>query len=144
MEEVKTMANPLLGTALVAVPVTALYGALSSLLLLGLGLNVSRLRGKYNTFRGDGGHAELIGAIRAHGNSVEHVPLLLILLLAAELCGGSSTLLHIFGGALVVSRILHAVGLIKGSSAIQIPGALSTYALEAALPIYLLILRPWG
>jgi hypothetical protein len=144
LEEVKTMANPILGTSLVAVPVTALYGAVSALLILGLGLNVSRLRGKYNTFRGDGGHAELIGAVRAHGNSVEHVPLLLVLLLAAELCGGSSTVLHIFGGALVVSRLLHAVGVLRAVQPIQIPGALSTYALEAALPIYLLILRPWG
>jgi len=138
------MANPILGTALVAVPVTALYGAVSALFILALGLNVSRLRGKYNVFRGDGGHAELASAIRAHGNSVEHVPLIVTLLLAAELCGGSSTVLHIFGGALVVSRILHAVGLFKGTSAIQVPGALSTYALEAALPIYLLILRPWS
>lgn len=138
------MANPLLGTALVAVPVTALYGALSSLLIMGLGLNVSRLRGKFNTFRGDGGHAELSGAIRAHGNTVEHVPLLLLLLLAAELCGGSSTALHIFGGAMVVARILYAVGMLRGVQAIQISGVLPTYALEAALPIYLLILRPWG
>jgi uncharacterized protein len=139
------MANPLLGTALMAVPVTALYGAISALLTLALGLNVSRVRGKYNVFpSGDGGHAELARAIRAHGNNTEHVPLLLIMLLAAELCGGSSTMLHIFGGALVVSRILHAVGLSLGKATIQLPGALSTYLLEAALPIYLLILRPWG
>ncbi len=138
------MANPLLGTALMAVPVTALYGAVSALLTLALGLNVSRLRGKYNTWRGDGGHAELAGAIRAHGNNTEHVPLLLVMLLVAELSGGSSTVLHIFGGAVVVSRLLHAVGMYLGKSAIQIPGALSTYLLEAALPIYLLILRPWS
>ncbi|WP_224369891.1 MAPEG family protein [Hyalangium versicolor] len=138
------MANPILGTSLMAVPVTALYGAISALLTLALGLNVSRLRGKYNVFRGDGGHAELQGAIRAHGNIVEHVPILIILLLVAELCGGNSTVLHLFGGALVVARLLHGVGYIQGKSAIQIPGALLTYALEAALPIYVLILRPWS
>ncbi|HYI00398.1 MAPEG family protein [Hyalangium sp.] len=138
------MANPILVTALMAVPVTALYGAISALWILGLGINVSRVRGKHNVFRGDGGHADLAAAIRAHGNTVEHVPLILVLLLAAELCGGSSTLLHVFGGVLVVSRILHTVGLLRQTSAIQIPGALSTYLLEAGLPIYLLILRPWG
>jgi uncharacterized membrane protein YecN with MAPEG domain len=138
------MANPILGTTLMAVPVTALYGAISSLFILGLGVNVSRLRGKFNVFRGDGGHAELQGAIRAHGNSVEHVPLILLLLLVAELCGGSSMVLHIFGGALIVSRLLHAVGYIRNVQAIQIPGASLTYLLEIALPIYVLILRPWG
>jgi uncharacterized protein len=138
------MANPIFGTTLMTVPVTALYGALSALLTLGLGLNVSRLRGKYNIFRGDGGHADLQGAIRAHGNIVEHVPMLVLLLLVAELCGGNSTVLHIFGGALVVGRVLHAVGLIRGAQALQLPGALTTYALEAAIPIYVLILRPWS
>ena len=138
------MANPILGTTLMAVPVTALYGAINSLLILGLGVNVSRLRGKYNVFLGDGGHKDLAGAVRAHGNSVEHVPLILLLLLVAELCGGSSTVLHIFGGALVVSRLLHAVGFMRGVTAIQIPGASLTYLLEIALPIYVLILRPWS
>jgi uncharacterized membrane protein YecN with MAPEG domain len=138
------MANPILGTALMAVPVTALYGAISALWILGLGLNVSRLRRKHNVFRGDGGHADLASAIRAHGNTVEHVPLILVLLLAAELCGGSSTLLHVFGGALVVSRILHSVGMVLQKAVFLHPGAISTYLLEAALPIYLLILRPWG
>ncbi|MFL5350616.1 MAG: MAPEG family protein [Hyalangium sp.] len=138
------MANPILGTTLMAVPVTALYAALNSLVILGLGVNVSRLRGKYNVFLGDGGHKELAGAIRAHGNSVEHVPLLLLLLLAAELCGGSSIVLHIFGGAIILSRLFHAVGIMRGVQAIQIPGAVLTYLLEVALPLYLLILRPWG
>lgn len=138
------MANPILGTTLVAVPVTALYGALNALLVAALAVNVSRVRGKYKVFRGDGGHAELQGAIRAHGNNVEHVPLILLLLLIAELCGGSSVALHIVGGALLVSRVLHAFGLTRGLAAIQIPGALLTYALEVGLPLYVLWLRPWG
>jgi uncharacterized membrane protein YecN with MAPEG domain len=97
------MANPILGTALMAVPVTALYGALNALLTLALGLNISRLRNKYQLFRGDGGHADLAGAVRAHGNNIEHVPLILILLLTAELSGGASIVLHIFGGAVRVA-----------------------------------------
>ena len=138
------MANPILGTTLMAVPVTALYGAIGSLLILALGINVSRLRGKYNVFRGDGGHAELQNAVRAHGNVVEHMPLLLLLLLVAELCGGSSMMIHVFGGTLVVARVLHAVGFLRSKQAFSIPGAGLTYLLEAALPIYLLLLRPWG
>ena len=138
------MNNPILGTALMAVPVTALYGALNALLTLALGLNISRLRNKYQLFRGDGGHADLASAVRAHGNNTEHVPLILVLLLVAELSGGSSLMLHVFGGALLVSRLLHGVGVIVASKALTFPGAISTYLLEAALPIYLLILRPWS
>ena len=52
--------------------------------------------------------------------------------------------LHIFGGALIVSRLLHAVGFIRGRAGRADSGALTTYALEVAIPIYVLILRPWG
>ena len=137
------MANTLLGTTLLAVPITALYGALNAFVTVGLSLNVSRVRGKYNVWRGDGGHADLIAAIRAHGNNVENVPLALILLLAAELCGGNTTALHVFGGALLAARLAHAFGLIKASR-IQVVGALSNQAVLVGLAGYLLWLRPWG
>jgi uncharacterized protein len=137
------LTNTLLGTTLLAVPVTALYGALNAFLTVGLSINVSRVRGKHNVFRGDGGHADLIAAIRAHGNNVENVPLALILLLAAELCGGSSTALHAFGGALLVARLAHAFGLLKASK-VQVVGALLNQVVQVGLAGYLLWLRPWG
>jgi uncharacterized membrane protein YecN with MAPEG domain len=138
------MANPILGTALMAVPTTALYGALCALLLVGLGMSVSRLRGKYKLARGDGGHEDLAIAMRAHGNAAEHVPLALLLLLIAELCGGASVALHIFGGALLVARLIHPVGLFKKIMGAQFVGALGTYLIEAGLAGYVLWLRPWG
>jgi uncharacterized membrane protein YecN with MAPEG domain len=107
-------------------------------------MNVSRVRGKYNVSRGDGGHAELQGAIRAHGNNSEHVPLTVLLLLIAELCGGSSTVLHVLGGAFLVARILHPVGLMKNLSPAQITGALGSYLIQVVLAGYVLWLRPWG
>ena len=141
---VPAMANPLFGTPLLSVPVTALYAALNALLTLGLAINVSRVRGKYNAFRpGDVAQADLQAAIRAHGNNVEHVPLVLLLLLIAELCGGHSMALHVLGGWLLLARVLHAYGLLKASP-VQIAGALSTYAIEAGLAGYVLWLRPWG
>lgn len=141
--EVHPLDNPLLGTTLLAVPVTALYGALNAFLTAGLGVNVSRVRGKYKTFTGDGGHADLQAAIRAHGNNVEHVPLALILLLLAELCGGSSMALHVFGGTLLVARLLHAFGILK-KSILQAVGALLTLVVHVGLAAYVLWLRPWS
>ncbi|RKH58620.1 MAPEG family protein [Corallococcus llansteffanensis] len=137
------MADPMLGTTLLAVPVTSLYGALNALLTIGLGVNVSRVRTKLKVFRGDGGNAGLIAAIRAHGNNVEHVPLALILLLLAELCGGNSVALHVFGGALLVGRLVHAFGMLKNSP-VQAGGALLTLLVQLGLAGYVLLLRPWG
>jgi hypothetical protein len=137
------LANPLLGMTMFAVPVTALYGALNALLTVGLGANVSRVRARFKTFRGDGGHVELQAAIRAHGNNVEHVPLALFLLLLAELCGGNSVALHVFGGVLLVARLAHAFGLLKASP-VQAVGALLTLMVQVGLAVYVLWLRPWG
>ena len=133
----------MLGITLLAVPVTSLYGALNALLTMGLGVNVSRVRTKLKVFRGDGGNAGLIAAIRAHGNNVEHVPLALILLLLAELCGGDSVALHVFGGALLVGRLGHAFGILKNSP-VQAAGALLTLLVQLGLAGYVLFLRPWG
>ncbi|WP_158625086.1 MAPEG family protein [Corallococcus terminator] len=137
------MTNPLLGTHLFAVPVTALYAALNVFLTVGLGLNVSQVRTRLKVFRGDGGHANLSAAIRAHGNNVEHVPLALILLLVAELCGGNSLALHAFGGTLLVARLAHAFGMLSASR-VQAVGAVLTLIVQLGLAGYVLWLRPWG
>ncbi|GMU09056.1 MAPEG family protein [Corallococcus caeni] len=137
------MTTPLLGTSLFLVPVTSLYAALNAFLTLALSANVSRVRTQHKIFRGDGGHAGLGAAIRAHGNNVEQVPLALILLLLAELSGGNSTALHVFGGALLVARLAHAFGLLRGSP-IQAAGAVLTLAVQLGLAGWVLWLRPWG
>ncbi|WP_223644206.1 MAPEG family protein [Corallococcus sp. EGB] len=136
------MTNPLLGT-LSLVSVTSLYAALNAFLTIGLSANVSRVRTKHQVFRGDGGNPGLIAAIRAHGNNIEQVPLTLLLLLLAELSGGNSTALHVFGGALLVARMAHAFGMLRGSP-VQAAGAVLTLAVQLGLAGWVLWLRPWG
>ncbi len=46
-----------------------------------------------------------------HQNFLEYVPLILILMGAVELNGGSTTLLYVIGDALIIARIAHAIGL---------------------------------
>nr|WP_242588467.1 MAPEG family protein [Corallococcus macrosporus] len=141
--EASPVTTPLLGTSSFLVPVTSLYAALNAFLTLALSINVSAVRTKLKIFRGDGGHAGLGSAIRAHGNNVEQVPLALILLLLAELSGGGSTPLHIFGGALLVARLAHAFGMLRGSP-VQAVGATLTLVVQLGLAGWVLWLRPWG
>lgn len=91
--------------------VTLLYGGLLGLLVLGLGINVTRLRRALG-IRVEPGPLpkRLFVAVRAHGNAVEWTPLLLVLLLVVELAGGDARLLHVAGGTLLLGRVLHAVG----------------------------------
>lgn len=97
--------------------ITLLFAALHALLLLALLTRVSRLRHGRRIGFGDGGDPELARAIRVHGNFVEHAPFALLLLGLLELCGLAVAWLWAFGGALLIARLLHAIGLSRSSGA---------------------------
>jgi hypothetical protein len=93
--------------------IAALYAGLIGVLLLVLAALVSRLRRARRVSLGDGGDRELARAIRVHGNAVEWAVPGVLLLLVAELNRASPLLLHLCGIALVVGRVLHAIGLTR-------------------------------
>lgn len=91
--------------------VSPLYIALCGLLILVLAIQVVRSRLKHRVGVGAGGHPELERVVRVHGNATEYVPISLLLLVALELTGGASWLIHTFGCSLFVGRLLHVWGL---------------------------------
>lgn len=93
------------------VPLTAFYAAVHAVLILVLAVRVVLLRRATKTGLGDGSHDPLAKAIRAHGNAVEYIPLILVLMLLLELNGTGGPVLHALGGSLLVARLLHAWGL---------------------------------
>jgi len=76
----------------IPVPITALYAAMSGLLVVILMLVVIRLRRSLRIGLGDGGNRDLQRAIRVHGNAIESVPIFLVMLelMAASVWGGVS------------------------------------------------------
>jgi hypothetical protein len=101
----------------VSAPVSALYAGLLAALLLVLGGRVSLLRSKLNVGTGHGNDAELARAIRVHGNAVEWILPMLILLLLAEIDGASRWFLHSCGATFIAGRVAHAVGMSRTSKA---------------------------
>jgi uncharacterized membrane protein YecN with MAPEG domain len=97
--------------------ITALYAALLGLLFILLSANVSRYRFSGHVSLGDGNNPKLAQAVRAHGNFAEYVPLALILIGLMEVAGAKPGILHAFGVALVVGRLLHAWGITQPNSA---------------------------
>ena len=91
--------------------ITAIYAAISALLVVALSFRVIRLRLSTRTGIGDGGHQDLARCIRAHANALENLPLALLLLLCLELRQTSPLWLHGFGSTLIVARVMHAFGL---------------------------------
>ena len=85
----------------------ALYVGLNLLLTLGLAINVVRHR-----FKGDSGDPVMLEkAVRAHGNNIEYVPIILIGLGVIAMMGASAQTISILGGTLFVARLFHAFGI---------------------------------
>ncbi len=76
---------------------------------------------------------------RAHGNAVEHVPLVLLLLFMLELARPGRAVVLVLGVTFVVSRLLHAYGNIVPVRWAKVTGAALTYAVELALGVLLLV-----
>jgi len=94
---------------------TTLYLGLFGLFMLILKLNVGRVRGAENVGFGDGNNEAVQRAIRAQGNAVEDVPIVLLGLVGLAALSAPVVLIHGLGGSFLVGRVLHAVG-IGGSS----------------------------
>lgn len=93
--------------------ITGMYAALAALMIVALARNVIALRRQHKVALGDGGHQDLLAAIRAHANSVEYLPIGLLLLLLLELSQGPAWLIHILGSLFIIGRLIHANGVSK-------------------------------
>jgi uncharacterized membrane protein YecN with MAPEG domain len=96
--------------------VFALYAALNGLIILILSVLVTRARRRHKILLGDGANESMLRAQRAHGNAVEYVPIVLILLLTLASLQASMILIHVIGILLTFGRILHAIGLSRSST----------------------------
>jgi hypothetical protein len=93
------------------VSLTACYAGVLALIIVALGINVTRHRVKLRVPLGDGGNAQMLRMIRMHANAVEYIPFAVLLMLAYEINGGWHTALHAAGIALVVGRLLQTWGM---------------------------------
>jgi uncharacterized protein len=119
--------------------------ALLGVLVFGLGLGVSALRGSTSTTIGhqlDPGD-RLHKMVRAHGNATEYAPMLAILMLAIAARGPTRWMVWTFVAA-TLSRYLHAAGMVLSPSLdrpqpLRFVGALGTYVTGLALVVALLL-----
>ena len=91
--------------------ITAGYLAVLALLYAVLALQVIRLRQGNRAAFGDGDNSSLRSAIRVHGNFIEYVPIITLMVAFLEMSGASATRIHLLMGALVIARLLHPLGM---------------------------------
>jgi uncharacterized membrane protein YecN with MAPEG domain len=115
------------------VPITALYAGvlgLLSVLLANLVLYARLRADRLPDWKPD-------TMLRVQANFVENVPLALVLLLVLELQGVTPAMVHGFGGALVICRLLHAWGLgtNPGATYPRLIGAQCTFLLISIMAV---------
>jgi uncharacterized protein len=118
--------------------ITGFYATLLAFLIIWLGIRVILLRNKLKIGITDGGNLELAQAMRVHGNAIEWVPMALILVACAESQHLSNYWLHGLGITLIISRSIHAFGLMhsKGRSLGRMYGTLGTWVVLSVAGIY--------
>lgn len=126
-------------------PITSLFASLLALYFVRLAFAVIRLRKANKVALGAGGVAELEGAIRAHGNFAEYVPLGLILLGLFESHSVHPTFVAVLGGLFALGRILHAQALSKANLKLRVRGMMLTFSTLVTLAIVNIVfaVRTW-
>jgi uncharacterized membrane protein YecN with MAPEG domain len=98
-----------------SVQITAIYASVLAIVYIVLSYRVAKRRVKFKVGLGTGDNRELEQAVRSHGNFAEYVPFALLLLALYEIGGAPGWAVHLAGAALLIARVLHAVGLTQSS-----------------------------
>ncbi|MEO1046054.1 MAG: MAPEG family protein [Pseudomonadota bacterium] len=92
-------------------PVTALTAAILAIMILATAISTVRQRFKAGTPFGDGKVEELVKAMRAHGNLVEHAPMAVIMIALLEMVPANHWILTGIAVLFLASRAAHIVGI---------------------------------
>ncbi len=119
---------------------SAVFAAISMLLLCALAARTSQLRLRHGIFAGHGDNETLRRVSRAHGVSLEHLLPILLLLLCLELLGADHRIVDGLGIAMLAGRALHVAGFLgmKPEAPLRTTGMGITYTLEPLLAVLLL------
>lgn len=121
--------------------ITPFYAAALFLLFVALSARVILLRNKHATIVGDGGNLSLRKALRAHSNFAEYVPMTLLLLFFWEQNGGGGLWLHGICSALLLGRVVHAIGVSRVNEDVRfrVAGMALTFTAGSSAAVQMLI-----
>ena len=107
---------------------TAITAAILAVGLVALSIPISLRRRSAKVTLGIGDDPVLHKLVRAHGNFCEYAPFGLLLLALSEMLGASETAVVFIASALLLGRLVHAVGLLIGATVLRAVGMMATFA----------------
>ncbi len=124
---------------ILALPVTSSLAGALLILLVVLSAMVTARRAVLGGIQfGDNNDETLRGRIRAHGNFIEIVPMVLLGLGLMEYAGASTVLVQFFAGIFLLGRILHAARMYVGNPFIGLFSIISQHVICLWTGIWLL------
>lgn len=118
-------------------PITLTIAGAAALLNFWLAWRVGQKRMSEKVALGDGGNPVVIARMRAHANFTEFTPFVLILIGLIEFAAGTSLWLWAVGGAYLIGRILHAIGMDRPApNAPRMIGTAATMLIMVGLALY--------
>ena len=90
--------------------ISGVFLSLCLLMQIALIISVVKKRLKHRVSLGDGGHDDLLTAIRQHGNFMETIPMGLLVLLMLELSHFAPWVIVALGSLLLLGRVCHIYG----------------------------------
>ena len=126
--------------ALVTPAVSALTAGVLILLQMFLLLTVVLARRSNRQSLGDGGNANMLRAIRRHGNLAENAAIFVVSVALLEMLGESRTVVEILCAAFLLARLSHAIGLSFGRTVniFRFLGATTTVIVGIAVGVKLI------
>ncbi len=100
---------------MLSLPITLTIAAGAALVNIWLMIRCGQARTKEGVSIGDGGSDMVIRRMRAHANFIESAPIVLILIAALELTGGTQNWLWYVGIAYIFGRLAHGLGMDGGA-----------------------------
>ena len=97
-----------------AVQAAGLWSGALILVLVVLSIRVVMTRRRQRVILGDGGDERMIVVARGFGNAAEYTPVAMAALILLALTGCAPWVIHAIGGAFLVGRIIHPMGLAFG------------------------------
>jgi uncharacterized membrane protein YecN with MAPEG domain len=102
--------------------ISVFYAVLFAILIIWLSLNVIKLRHSKQISIGDAGDIDLKTAVAAQTNSLEYIPIALLLMYPLEYNGASLVIIHFAGILMLVGRLIHARAMLSNNIKFRILG----------------------